>query len=552
MRNRKQDRTIIRWLLDKTGKQKGSCIALILCNALISSFGVIAALLSKALVDSADNGEVKRFVLCAVLFGILVVAMLLVKNLYFHLEFSIQTRIDMKLKQDMLHQILKKEYAVVGEYHSGDILNRMTEDVRIICEGITKIAPAVAGAVVRLAAAFIVLLVLEPVFVLIFAVAGIFVYLGTVFMKRIIKKLHKEVQSANGKVRSFLQETVSNILPVKVFGMETTMEDKCTGLLEQFYKVRMKRKTAGIVANSGLAFLADAGYLFAMIYSGIGLIRQTISFGTLTAMLQLVGQVQSPFNSLASVMPKYFEMLGSAERIIELEALTDEVSGEPCKTTMERIAFEHVSFGYGDTSVLEDVDFQIRKGDKCLITGGSGIGKSTLMKLLLGVYHPIAGEIVIADDQSEFLASKAARALFSYVPQGNMLLSGTVYENITLVKPEADREEVNRALQISQAKQFVDKLPQGIDTEIGENGYGISEGQAQRIAIARAILADKQILLLDEATSALDSDTEAKLLEELAKMEDKTCVIITHRMAAKRICNKQIEIRDKRCYVSSL
>ena len=174
------------------------------------------------------------------------------------------------------------------------------------------------------------------------------------------------------------------------------------------------------------------------------------------------------------------------------------------------------------------------------------------MKLLLGVYHPNAGEIRISDGTHAQTASKATRSLFSYVPQGNMLLSGTVYENLTLVKPDATEAEIARALEISQAKSFVEVLPDGLQTVLGENAYGLSEGQAQRIALARAILADKQVLLLDEATSALDGETEEKLLEAFSALQDKTCLIITHRMAARRICNKQISIENKTCVMTEI
>jgi ATP-binding cassette subfamily B protein len=419
----------------------------------------------------------------------------------------------------------------------------MTDDVQVICSGITSIAPAVAGSVVRLVAAFGVLVYLQPLFAVVFAVAGVLVYVGSIWMKRIIKRLHKEVQSANGTVRGFLQEAITNLLPIKVFEIEPVMEQRCETLLEHFFRVRMKRRTAGIVANSVLGFIFDAGYLFAMVYSGIGLLQQTISFGTLTAMLQLVGQVQNPFQSLASAMPRYFEMLGSAERIMELEALPEEPKQEPYDGNMAQLQFQHVTFGYGEAPVLSDFSFTMERGDKCLISGPSGIGKSTLMKLLLGVYEVQSGNIHIIDaDGRHIEAGKCTRNLFSYVPQGNLLLSGTLYENLTLVKPDATEEQIWQALQISQAKEFVEKLPDGLYTKLGENGYGLSQGQAQRIAIARAILADKQVLLLDEATSALDGETEQRLLEAISKMEHKTCIMITHRMAAAKICNRQVEL----------
>ena len=276
-----------------------------------------------------------------------------------------------------------------------------------------------------------------------------------------------------------------------------------------------------------------------------------MTYGTVTAIIQLVNQVQSPFVSLSGIMPKYYTTIASAERIMELDDLPNEkeinqsdINVSATYKSLKSIEFENISFKYDRDIILDNTSLSIKKGDFVAIMGISGIGKSTLLKLLLGVFNLNFGKIYLDTNNGKIPIDKNTRKLFSYVPQGNMLISGTIKDNITFINPDASDTEIEKAIRISCAKQFIDELPLGLETVIGEKGLGLSEGQVQRLAIARSLLADSPILLLDEATSALDEKTEKEFLTNLKALDNVTCIIVSHKKAALDICNKTIQIKN--------
>mgnify|MGYP002335347632 FL=1 len=279
---------------------------------------------------------------------------------------------------------------------------------------------------------------------------------------------------------------------------------------------------------------------------------KAMTYGTLTTVLQLISQIQTPFVSITKMFPQYYAVLASAERIMEIENITNEESTYEkidVKQTYDKlksIRFNNIKFNYGRETVIEHGDAMLNKGDFVAIRGISGIGKSTLMKMLLGVFKPQQGTIDICLENGKTIqASPDTRCMFSYVPQGNYLFSGTIRENILMINPNASDEEVSQALKLSEIEDFIENLPDGLDTVIGEKGLGISEGQAQRLAIARALISNAPIILLDEATSALDKNTEEKVLDNIKKLNKKTCIIITHKAAALEVCNREFIINDK-------
>ena len=276
-----------------------------------------------------------------------------------------------------------------------------------------------------------------------------------------------------------------------------------------------------------------------------------MTYGTVTAIIQLVNQVQSPFVSLSGIMPKYYTTIASAERIMELDDLPNEkeinkkeIDVLDTYKNLNSVEFENISFKYDRDIILDNTSLSIKKGDFVAIMGISGIGKSTLLKLLLGVFNLNFGKIYLDTNNGKIPIDKNTRRLFSYVPQGNMLISGTIKDNITFINPDASDAEIEKAIRISCAKQFIDELPLGLETVIGEKGLGLSEGQVQRLAIARSLLADSPILLLDEATSALDEKTEKEFLTNLKALDNVTCIIVSHKKAALDICNKTIQIKN--------
>ena len=314
----------------------------------------------------------------------------------------------------------------------------------------------------------------------------------------------------------------------------------------------MKRRKITIFANAGFSFIFNAGYLFALGWCAIKVSMKAMTYGTLTAVLQLISQIQTPFVSITKMFPQYYAVLASAERIMEIENITNEESTyekidvKQTYDKLESIRFNNIKFNYGRETVIEHGDAMLNKGDFVAIRGISGIGKSTLMKMLLGVFKPQQGTIDICLENGKTIqASPDTRCMFSYVPQGNYLFSGTIRENILMINPNASDEEVSQALKLSEIEDFIEKLPDGLDTVIGEKGLGISEGQAQRLAIARALISNAPIILLDEATSALDKNTEEKVLDNIKKLNKKTCIIITHKAAALEVCNREFIINDK-------
>ncbi len=459
------------------------------------------------------------------------------------------------MRTNLFNTILVKKYDKINSYHSGELMNRMTSDTKIVTDGIATIVPNMLYFITQFVGAFVVLILFDWKFTMVFIVAGIVISAVTLLFRGKLKSLHKEVQETDGRVRSFFQEAIESILVVKTFGVEETFGKKGDELQNINYNAKMKRRRISICANAGFSFVFNMGYLLALVWCALKVCANTMTYGTLTAVLQLISQIQTPFVNITKVVPQYYSILASAERIMEIEEIEveqnsgEQISVKPFYECFQKAGFEGIHFNYGRESVLEEGEAWFCKGDFVAIRGISGIGKSTLMKMLLGVFQPSSGHIRLYKDNGEYVeAGPETRGLFSYVPQGNYLFSGTLRENILLINPYAEEKEINEALEISDIKDFVQSLPEGLDTVIGEKGLGISEGQAQRLAIARALLSNAPILLLDEATSALDAETEQNVLKRIKSLNQKTCIIITHKAAALDVCNKEFVIENKRLY----
>ena len=421
-------------------------------------------------------------------------------------------------------------------------------------DGITTIVPNSTFYIVKLLCAFIYLVVISRIFALVFLAGGIFVLICMSIFRKPLKKLHKQVQETEGATRSFFQESIINLLVVKSFSAEKRISEEADVLQEKNYKARMKRRFMNIASNAGISTVFNIGYVFALAYGALGLLGIggiSMTYGTVTAMLQLVNQVQGPFASLSSIFPKIYTVVASAERLMEITNLPDEretnekdIDVKATYDQLRSISFKDITFKYDRDLILDDTSLTVQKGDFIAITGISGIGKSTLLKLLLGVLNVQSGSISLELSGGSLPVDKHTRRLFSYVPQGNMLLSGTIRDNLTFIHPDVTEEEIQNAIHISCADKFIQELPQGIDTVIGEKGLGLSEGQIQRLAIARSMLSESPVLLLDEATSALDEETEKAFLTNLKKMKNVTCIIVSHKKAALQICNKHVRIEN--------
>lgn len=550
-----KDKNTLKWLYQSSRSRLISVLILAVMRCATTILGVTFALTSKLVIDAAVSHDMQALKISAVKLIVIIALQIAIKLLGQSLEVMVTAKLHMSMRSRLFSTILKRDYSAATAYHSGDLLTRLSDDTNIVSSGIISLIPTVLSLVTGLVYALYSLIRLDPNFAFILLVGGVILLFVISAFRGVMKRLHKRVQETESKVRSFFQESMGSLLMVKVFSIEDTVSRKADGLQNDNYKAQMRRRNLSIFASSSLSLIFSAGMLYALLHSAFRLYYGVITFGTLTAILQLVGQIQSPFASLSGIVPQYYSVLASAERIIEIEnlpqeeALCRDLDPESSYQELELIRFENVSFGYGRDIVLDGANLTINKGDFAVIAGISGIGKSTLIKLLLSVISPQEGEIYLMLGDQKLPVGKHSRPLFSYVPQGNLLLSGTIREAVSLIRPDATDEEIMQAAEISCAAEFIKKLPDGLDTYVGEKGLGLSEGQVQRLAVTRAILSDAPIILLDEATSALDEATERKLLQNIKAMENKTCIIISHKRAAFDVCNKKIYIDNKKIRV---
>ena len=539
-----KQRNALLWLLRQV---RGRWLPLILMTLLqvgSAYLSVRFALGNRAVIDSAVSGDRHAFSLAAIRLGLLIVGLVVARLILRHLRDNTEAQLDQDWKKNLFALILNGEYRAVSAYHSGELINRMNSDVRIVNDGLLSVLPNLSSMLTRLVAAVWVMAEMEPLFTLILVAGGALVVLGTGLLRRMIKGLHKQVQAADGKVSSFLQESIENLLLVQAMDVTEETRRRADTLLDERFAVQRRRKNMGLWANSAVNLLCFAAEFAALLWCAYRLMRGQITFGTLTAIVQLVGQLEGPVVNVSGIIPKYIAMVASAERLMELDALRSEtpppVDTHALYGAMRSIRAQDLSFSFEEEPLLKGVNFSLPKGSFTAITGSSGIGKSTLLKLLLGIYTPTGGTLCADCGDTSVPLCRATRRLFAYVPQGNLLFSGTLRENLLITRPDATEAEIRHALHVSALEDVIPQLPLGLETMLGENAAGLSEGQAQRLSIARAILSGAPILILDEVTSALDAQTERVVLERIAALKDRTCITVTHRSAVLEISSLQL------------
>ncbi|MCD8153913.1 MAG: ATP-binding cassette domain-containing protein [Clostridiales bacterium] len=534
--------TSLGWIVRMVKGSLAGIVLLTFCTGATAFLSVILALVMRNAIDYAVALNSPMFIRWCGIFLAIILIQLVLRAVIRQEDESIRASIENRLKEHTYENILHSSYSRLKVYHTGELQNRMTSDVKIVADYATDLIPGVFSMAVQLICALIVLMVLDWRFGSLFLIGGL-VMLGVTFLfRRRMKSLHKQVQETDGKLRSWLQESVESILILKSFEAEKMAGYKTEEKTRAHKSARMKRRTFSNICNVGFGAVMQGSYLFGLVWCGFGILNGTLTYGTLTAVLQLVSQIRSPFANISGFVPQYYSMLASAERLIELEKLPKEGNSKDLPEFTDLHA-ENLTFIYddGEEEVISQASFSIKKGEIVALTGISGIGKSTLLKIMLGIYSPVSGRLY-ADGGIDI--SPTTRRWFSYVPQGNMLMSGSIYEAVDFLhsapytKDQKDR--VEQACKIACADEFIKTLPNGYNTILGEKGAGLSEGQMQRIAIARAVYRNAPVLLLDEATSALDENTERRLLKNLKEMGDQTVLIVTHRPAAMEICNKRL------------
>lgn len=500
---------------------------------------VVMSLISKKLIDEKINNLLLNSILLVSVIVILIISYCL--NYYF--QTKLNSKMEYNLRTDLYRDIFDKDYYVISKIHSGELMNYLTSDISVIASNASSLLPNLVLMITKLILAFVVLVFLEiklAIFLLIIGIIGFILSLGC---RKQMKKLHKTVQNADGIARSFMQESIESTLVIKSFNGEKIIDQKNKQLENNLYNAKMKRAKFSVSINGILNLVFQGTYVITLVWAIYSIANNNMGYGTLVALIQLISQVQTPMMNLSGILPRYYQMMASIERILEIKKIVSDSSNDDNNyeiNDFEQIIFENFSFSYDNVNVIENSNFEINNGDFILIKGISGIGKSTLLKLLLGILYPKKGCAYLKNGDEKFALGKQTRKLFSYVPQGNFIFSGTIKENLCFFNPNVSVDEINQALKIANADGFVNNLEKGMNTILGEKGIGLSEGQIQRLAIARAILSKRKILLLDEATSALDKDSELSVLKNLKQLNDITCIIVTHKDASKEICNREL------------
>ena len=526
-----------------------SVTCMMMCHVLLAVCSIAFVYVSKKLVDVAvailsGTSAASALGVWAVAMVVVIVARVLLNALRSYLQTKTEIALKNRLRYNLFNVLMHVRNEGGARHHSGDILNRLQEDVRQVATTLAGTVPNLFGTSLQFLAAFGFLIYLD--YRLALSVVVI-VPLGLVIGKFVtsrIRNLTLDIRNSDSKVQSHLQESFQHLTLLQTLEYVGTSSDTLGGLQDRLYGNEMRRAKFTILSRVAISLAFSAGHTVAFLWGVWGISSGVVTYGMMTAFLQLVGQIQRPLVELSSQIPAVIHATASIDRLMELEALPREDAGESVLLPAPAgVRLEDVSFSYPDSGrlILDDFSYDFRPGSRTAIVGPTGVGKSTLIRLLLALLSPQKGRVSIYSTES-YTASPATRCNLVYVPQGNTLFSGTIRENLLMGDPSASDEQLWKVLHVAAA-DFVSTLPAGLDSQCFEAGAGLSEGQAQRIAIARALLRPGSILLLDEFSSALDAETESILLERLtSELPDHTMIFITHRDRIIDFCDSVLRL----------
>lgn len=546
---KENNKATLKWIYAHTKRFLPAVAVTSLISAFTAVSYVLLALITKRVLDIATKDAAGSLAAAGTALFAVIAVQVILSACQSLLNAYVNGKLTLSLRSYLFTLICRKRYSQISRYHSGDILNRLTSDVDVVVSSSVSIIPSVVSTVAKITAGIGAMIFMNPIIAAVILVLGITVpAIGRAINKK-YKYMHKECQRTEGKTRSFMQECFENIVVIKSFASEKPFVKRLTVFMEDNFRLKIKRTGISVLASICLYTFFTAGYYAVLLWGAGGLAAGTLTYGTLMLFLQLISQLRAPLQNVSGILPQYYSALASAERLIELEKPEDEKpplekeSADRLKDNFESLEINGLCFGYGRETVIENCSFKIEKNKITAVTGESGSGKSTLFKLILGLYSPTAGSITV---NGKIAVDASVRGLFAYVPQGNMVLSGTVRDNITLCNPDVDEERLISAAKAAEIYDYISSLPDGFDTVLSERGAGLSEGQIQRISIARALLTEAPVLLLDEATSALDETTETRVLENIKAMSAKTVVFITHRNTSLKVCDRIIRVENKK------
>ena len=548
-KDRKKQTKYIKWIVSYTKPYLGKIVGIMALNLSSTVITLVMTLVTKRIIDDATqsrNNSLITFIL--IYLGMMILAQILsvIVSLF---STMLDEKFSFGIRKQIYEKIIHSDWMSVKKYHTGDLMTRMTSDAGNIANGIICTIPEIIQLCIELLLVFITLFYYSPILACFAVIIAPVAALSTFWLGKKLKRLTVKVQESEAAYRSFMQESLANLLIVKAFTNEEYSTDRLVELREnRFYWVFRKTKL-GLISSTSMSLSFQAGYIVAFAYGAMQVAAKVITFGTMSVFMTLVNRIQAPIMQLAQQIPKVVNILASAGRVIELQEIAEEEKKEEhieAKTLGLKV--DGLTFGYSKETVIEDASFEIRPGEAVAIVGESGIGKTTLVRIIMSFLNPVSGSLEFYNENGQSEEANAGiRKYISYVPQGNTLFSGTIRENIRMGNIEATEEEMLDALRMASGYDFVMELENGLDTIIGERGHGLSEGQAQRIAIARTLVRKAPFMILDEATSALDEATEQKVIDGLNNLIPKpTCLIITHRRSILQYCDREICIKDKK------
>ena len=520
-------------------------------NAVVGLLGVVVSLSSvwavQHAIDVAAHEVEGNIIIAVLLMGGLILSNFALNIASVWIRNILGIKAQNRMQQKLLDRMLRSKWNGKETHHSGDVLNRLETDVTNVVNFLTEIIPNSLSTLALFVGAFGYLFMMDwRLAIVIVIMIPIFILFSRVYVRQ-MRHLTSEVRTSDSKVQSILQETIQHRLLIKTLEGDSAAVDRLEDTQSVLRSNVVRRTKFSVFSYLVLNLGFSVGYLIAFTWAAVRLSGGTLTFGGMTAFLQLVNKIQNPARQLTHLAPQFVSVFTAAERLMELEENPLEEQGEPIELKAPcGVRFIDVAFAYDDSenNVIEHLSYDFYPTSCTAILGETGAGKTTMVRMILALLQPNSGKVEIYNEKEYHDLSPLLRTNFVYVPQGNTLMSGTIRDNLRLGKLDATDDEMAEALKRSCA-DFVLELPDGLDTKCTEQGGGLSEGQAQRISIARALLRNRSIMLFDEATSALDPDTERKLLQNILSKRDKTIIFITHRPAVMEYCDQTIEIKKR-------
>ena len=544
-----------KWIFSYSGRYKPAIVFYVLLGVFGTTFGLAASVAGKYLIDIITGYKLEKLPLLIFITVGSEVFSLLFESIVNRISAKLSININNDIQADIFDKIVDADWLSINKYSNGDILNRFNQDISTVSSNAINWLPTIIIALYKFIATFLVILHYNAVMALIALAGAPILLLSSSFLIKKQRNYGKKVREMSSRLMTFEAETFYNFDTIKSFGISSLYSRKMREWQKKYKGISLDYNMFSIKTNVFLSVISMLvgfgmfGYCLFLLWGG------SITFGTMTLFLQQGSGLSASFNNLMSIVPNFLSSSVSAHRIRELVELPkekhiegssalDELAADGFKVSMRNVDFAYVE---GET-VLHSSDFDAAPGEIVALIGASGEGKTTMIRLMLGLVHPVDGSVTVtSSDGREVMMNADTRHLFAYVPQGNTILAGTIEENLRMAKEDASEAELIEALKLACAWEFVEKLPNGIRSNIGERGKGLSEGQAQRIAIARAILRDAPVLLLDEATSALDVATERRVLRNIITSKpNKTCIVTTHRPSVLNMCKRVYRVMDTR------